>query len=98
MGWNGFYADGRNSQSPRLPVTVVSSHINLSAIDHSKVAPDFNDNEVIKTESKERLEIDYAIRFTTNGASTPNEINVPLFPKHESLPPLVLITFTPAKV
>ncbi|MGM9748131.1 MAG: hypothetical protein ACI3ZN_04975 [Candidatus Cryptobacteroides sp.] len=42
VGWNGSYADEGNCQSWRLPVTVVGSHINLSAIDHSKMASDIN--------------------------------------------------------
>ena len=42
VGWNGSYADEGNCQSWRLPVTVVCSHINLSAIDHSKMASDIN--------------------------------------------------------
>ena len=39
---NGSYADEGNSQSWRLPVTVVSSHINLSAIDHTKMTSYIN--------------------------------------------------------
>ena len=42
MGWNGSYADGLNSQSVSLLFTVMSSHIYLSAIDHSKMASDIN--------------------------------------------------------
>ena len=42
VGWNGSYADGGNSQSWWLPVTVVSSHVNLSAFDHSEMASDIN--------------------------------------------------------
>ena len=42
MWWNGSYADGLNSQSVSLLFTVMSSHINLSAIDHSKMASDIN--------------------------------------------------------
>lgn len=50
----------------------------------------FHKNEVIKAESKERLEKEYSTRLTTNGAFTHKEINVPLFLKHESLPSLDL--------
>lgn len=57
----------------------------------------FHNNEVFKTESKERLEKEYTIRFTINGTFTPDEINVPLFLKHENLPSLALITFTRQK-
>lgn len=39
---NGSYADEGNSQSWRLPVTVVSSHVNLSAFDHPEMASDIN--------------------------------------------------------
>ena len=42
VGWNGSYADEGTSQSWWLPVTVVSSHINLSSIDHTKMASDIN--------------------------------------------------------
>ena len=42
VGWNGSYADEGNSQSWRLPVTVVGSHVNLSAFDHSEMASDIN--------------------------------------------------------
>lgn len=45
---------------------------------------DFHKNEVIKTESRERLE-KYSIRFTTNGAFTPIEINVPVVSKAREL-------------
>lgn len=58
----------------------------------------FHYNKVFKTESKERLEIEYAIRFTTKRGIYSNEINVPLLLKHESLPSLALTTFTPTKV
>ena len=40
--WNGSYADEGKSQSWWLPVTVVSSHINLSAIDQTEMASDIN--------------------------------------------------------
>ena len=42
VGWNGSYADEGKSQSWWLPVTVVRSHVNLSAIDHSEMASDIN--------------------------------------------------------
>ena len=42
VGWNGSYADGGKSQSWWLPVTVVRSHVNLSASDHSEMASDIN--------------------------------------------------------
>ena len=42
VGWNGSCADGGKSQSWWLPVTVVSSHVNLSAFDHSEMASDIN--------------------------------------------------------
>ena len=42
LRWNGSYADEGNSQSWRLPVTVVSSHVNLSAFDHPEMASDIN--------------------------------------------------------
>ena len=42
VGWNGFYADEGKSQSWWLPVTVVRSHVNLSAFDHSEMASDIN--------------------------------------------------------
>ena len=42
VGWNGSYADGGKSQSWWLPVTVVRSHVNLSAIDHPEMASDIN--------------------------------------------------------
>ena len=38
MDWNGSYADGRNSQNLCLLFTVMGSHVNLSAIDHSEMA------------------------------------------------------------
>ena len=40
--WNGSYADEGKSQSWWLPVTVVRSHVNLSAIDHPEMASDIN--------------------------------------------------------
>ena len=39
---NGSYADEGNSQSWRLPVAVVSSHVNLSAFDHPEMDSDIN--------------------------------------------------------
>ena len=39
---NGSYADEGNSQSWRLPITVVNSHVNLSAFDHPEMASDIN--------------------------------------------------------
>ena len=42
VGWNGSYADGGKRQRWWLPVTVVSSHINLSAIDHTKMTSYIN--------------------------------------------------------
>ena len=42
MWWNGSYADGLSSQSVSLLFTVMSSHINLSAINHSNMASDIN--------------------------------------------------------
>ena len=51
----------------------------------------FHDYERFNVESKERLLIEYAIRFfSKNRTSTQNEINVLLYSKHESLPPLAL--------
>lgn len=41
-GRNGSNADEGNGQSWRLPITVVSSHVNPSAIDHPKMASDIN--------------------------------------------------------
>ena len=40
--WNGSYADEVADQSCLLPITVMSFHINLSAIDHSEMASDKN--------------------------------------------------------
>ena len=40
--WNGSYADEVADQSSLLPITVMSFHINLSAIDHSEMASDKN--------------------------------------------------------
>ena len=40
--WNGSYADEVADQSCLLPITVMSFHINLSAIDHSEMASDIN--------------------------------------------------------
>ena len=51
----------------------------------------FHDFEKFNVESKERLLIEYTIRFfSKNRTSTQNEINVLLYSKHESLPPLAL--------
>ena len=50
----------------------------------------FHDFEKFNVESKERLEIEYSIRLDKNRTSTLNEINVLLYSKHESLPPLAL--------
>ena len=38
--WNVSYADGIADQSHRLPFTVMASHVNLPATDHSEMAPD----------------------------------------------------------
>ena len=51
---------------------------------------DFHKDEIIKCESKERLVIEYAIRFDKNRTPIQNESNVLLYKKHESLPPLDL--------
>ena len=40
--WNGSYADEVAGQSCLLPITVMSFHINLSAIDRSGMASDIN--------------------------------------------------------
>ena len=40
--WNGSYADEGKSQSWWLPITVVCSHVNLFAFDHSEMASDIN--------------------------------------------------------
>ena len=40
--WNGSYADEVADQSYLLPITVMSFHVNLSAIDHSEMASDIN--------------------------------------------------------
>ena len=50
----------------------------------------FHDYERLNVESKERLKIEYSIRLDKNRTSTQNEINVLLYSKHESLPPLAL--------
>ena len=50
----------------------------------------FHDFEIFNVESKERLEIEYSIRLDKNRTSTQKEINVLLYSKHESLPPLAL--------
>ena len=42
VGWNGSYADEGKSQSWWLLVTVVRSHVNLYAFDHSEMASDIN--------------------------------------------------------
>ena len=38
--WSGPYADGIIDQSHLLPLTVMVSHVNLPATDHSEMAPD----------------------------------------------------------
>ena len=38
--WSGPYADGITDQSHLLPLTVMASHVNLPATDHSEMAPD----------------------------------------------------------
>lgn len=40
--WNGSYADEVADQNCLLPITIMSFHINLSAIDHSEMASDIN--------------------------------------------------------
>ena len=40
--WNGSYADEVADQSCLLPITVMSFHINLFAIDHSEMTSDIN--------------------------------------------------------
>ena len=40
--WNGSYADEVAYQSCLLPITVMSFHINLSAIDHTKMTSYIN--------------------------------------------------------
>ena len=50
----------------------------------------FHNFEIFNVESKERLEIEYSIRLDKNRTSTQKEINVLLYSKHESLPPLAL--------
>ena len=40
--WNDSYADGIADQSHRLPFTVMGSHVNLPATDHSEMAPDID--------------------------------------------------------
>ena len=40
--WSGSYADEVADQSCLLPITVMSFHINLSAIDRSEMASDIN--------------------------------------------------------
>ena len=47
---------------------------------------EFHKNEFLKSESKERLVIEYSIRLDKNRTSTQKEINVLLYKKHESLP------------
>ena len=51
---------------------------------------DFHKNEIKKSESKERLVIEYSIRLDKNRTPIRNEINVLLYSKHESLLPLDL--------
>ena len=38
--WSGSYADGITDQSHLLPLTVMASHVNLPATDHSEMTPD----------------------------------------------------------
>ena len=49
---------------------------------------DFHKIEILKPESKERLEIEYSIRLDKNRTPIQNESNVLLYLEHESLPPL----------
>ena len=49
---------------------------------------DFHKNEVLKSESKGRLVIEYSIRFDKNRTPVQNESNVLSDFEHESLPPL----------
>ena len=51
---------------------------------------DFHNNEIIKSENKERLEIEYSIRLDKNRTPIQDESNVLLYLEHESLPPLDL--------
>ena len=46
---------------------------------------DFHKDEIIMSESKERLVIEYSIRLDKNRTPIQNEINVLLYKKHESL-------------
>ena len=55
-----------------------------------KCKGDFHTTEIIKSENKERLEIEYSIRLDKNRTNIQDEINVLLYKKHESLPPLDL--------
>ena len=50
----------------------------------------FHNIEIFKSENKERLEIEYAIRLDKNRTPIQNESNVLLYLEHESLPPLDL--------
>ena len=50
----------------------------------------FHNYKIFNVESKERLEIEYSIRFDKNRTLIQNESNVLLYSKHESLPPLDL--------
>ena len=50
----------------------------------------FHFTEIKKTENKGRLVTEYSIRLDKNRTSTQKEINVLLYSKHESLPPLAL--------
>lgn len=49
---------------------------------------DFHKNEVLKSESKGRLVIEYSIRFDKNRTPIQSGINVLSNSEHESLPPL----------
>ena len=49
-----------------------------------------NVTEIINAESAERLIIEYSIRLNKNRTPFHKEINVLLYFKHESLPPLAL--------
>ena len=58
------------------------------------IIKDFHKHEVLSTESKERLVTEYSTSLSKkNRTPTHNEINVLLYLKHESLPPLDLILY-----
>ena len=57
----------------------------------------FHNFEIFNVESKERLEIEYSIRFDKNRTLTHNEINVLLCVEHESLPSLDFHNFYKCK-